>query len=178
MNLAWSIFPVLPPMAKRSFHPWSVMLLGSSLCNTILSVYFWHNYFNPIKTMLFYNFSHINFFWKQSQWLGMVKDLTVRRKLGLVRLVGLCQSHPVLQANSVSCIEFACSTGCDWRSPPTAPGITGGPIRGHEICCNQLKTTSNSWCTWRTPPVTPGATGRVRPVVLSESAKSQLSKDC
>ena len=30
-----------------------------------------------------------------------------------------------------------CCTRCDWHHPPVAPGITGGRIRGHEICCNQ-----------------------------------------
>ena len=46
--------------------------------------------------------------------------------------------------------------GATWRTPPVAPGITGGPIRGHEICCNQSEF----------------------PVRLAESAKFQLSADC
>ena len=46
---------------------------------------------------------------------------------------------------------------CNWRHPPVAPVITG-PIRGHEICCNQSEFLV------RLADIA-GATGNVAPIL-------------
>ena len=58
---------------------------------------------------------------------------------------------------------LACNTRCYRRAAPAAPGITGGPIRGHEIYCNQSECDQVQMrCNWRLAPVTPGVTGERR----------------
>jgi len=61
-------------------------------------------------------------------------------------------------------------TGCYRQTLPSAPGITGGPIRGHKICCNQSQF-----------PVHLAEFAKMHWVRLADSEKShqsQLSTDC
>ena len=112
---------------------------------------------------------------------------TVRGKLGSV----LAPVTPGVTGAVRRCAPapFACNTRCYRRTAPAAPGITGGPIRGHEIYCNQSECDRVQMrCNWRLERVTPGVTGEQRLCAPANGAcntrcyrrlhRSQLSTDC
>ena len=113
--------------------------------------------------------------------MSMLK--TGRGKLGLVLLApSTCNTWCYWRCSPVTlgvtgehrrCAPaiFACNTRCYRRMVPVAPGITNGPIRGHEICCNQseflVRLADIAGAHRRCSPVTPGVTVKHRQCALA-----------